>query len=258
MESEAKRMFEIDKKKFGAFLSQLRKEQGYTQKDLAQKLFLSDKAVSKWETGVSFPDTALLVPLADLFGVTVTELLMCERMEKEQPIHAEQVETIVKTAISCSGETAARAYQTKSKWKVLYPVCVIAGMAGALMHHTMQIPFDTMATLTVLGAVFGAYFCFFVKTKLPAYYDGNRCGLYDDRAFRMNIPGVAFNNSNWPYIVRAGRAWSCLTTALCPAVNIGMHRISPELWQCAGQYIFLALVLGGLFLSIYAAGKKYG
>ena len=53
MESEAKRMFEIDKKKFGAFLSQLRKEKGYTQKDLAQKLFLSDKAVSKWETGVS-------------------------------------------------------------------------------------------------------------------------------------------------------------------------------------------------------------
>ena len=52
MESEVKRMFEIDKKKFGAFLSQLRKEQG-TQKDLAQKLFLSDKAVSKWETGVS-------------------------------------------------------------------------------------------------------------------------------------------------------------------------------------------------------------
>lgn len=183
---------------------------------------------------------------------------MCERMEKEQPIHAEQVETIVKTAISCSGETAARAYQTKSKWKVLYPVCVIAGMAGALMHHTMQIPFDTMATLTVLGSVFGAYFCFFVKTKLPAYYDGNRCGLYDDRAFRMNIPGVAFNNSNWPYIVRAGCVWSCLTTALCPAVSIGMHRINPELWQCAGQYIFLALVLGGLFLSIYAAGKKYG
>ena len=46
-------MFEIDKKKFGAFLSQLRKEKGYTQKDLAQKLFLSDKAVSKWETGLS-------------------------------------------------------------------------------------------------------------------------------------------------------------------------------------------------------------
>ena len=46
-------MFQMDKKKFGAFVSLLRKEQGYTQKELAQKLFVSDKAVSKWETGGS-------------------------------------------------------------------------------------------------------------------------------------------------------------------------------------------------------------
>ena len=41
-------MFEIDKVQFGAFLLELRKEKGYTQKQLAEKLFVSDKAVSKW------------------------------------------------------------------------------------------------------------------------------------------------------------------------------------------------------------------
>lgn len=46
-------MFEIDKKKFGFFVAELRKEKNFTQKELAEKLFLSDKAVSKWETGVS-------------------------------------------------------------------------------------------------------------------------------------------------------------------------------------------------------------
>ncbi len=46
-------MFEIDKEKFGLFLAQLRKEKGWTQKELAERLFLSDKAVSKWERGVS-------------------------------------------------------------------------------------------------------------------------------------------------------------------------------------------------------------
>lgn len=46
-------MFDIDKEKLGAFIAQLRKEKGYTQKELADKLFLSNKAVSKWETGVS-------------------------------------------------------------------------------------------------------------------------------------------------------------------------------------------------------------
>ena len=70
-------MFEIDKQQFGAFIATLRKEKGYTQKDLAQQLFISDKAVSKWETAASIPDTALLIPLADLLGISVTELLMC-------------------------------------------------------------------------------------------------------------------------------------------------------------------------------------
>ena len=42
-------MFELDKKKFGAFVSALRKEKGYTQKEMAQKLLISDKAISKWE-----------------------------------------------------------------------------------------------------------------------------------------------------------------------------------------------------------------
>lgn len=48
-----KSMYEIDKKKFGTFVAELRREKGYTQKEMAEKLFISDKAVSKWETGVS-------------------------------------------------------------------------------------------------------------------------------------------------------------------------------------------------------------
>lgn len=48
-----KDMFEIEKKSFGEFISMLRKEKSMTQKDLASKLLVSDKAVSKWETGVS-------------------------------------------------------------------------------------------------------------------------------------------------------------------------------------------------------------
>lgn len=46
-------MFEIDKQKFGAFVAMLRKEKGLTQKEMAKLLYISDKAVSKWETGVS-------------------------------------------------------------------------------------------------------------------------------------------------------------------------------------------------------------
>ena len=48
-------MYELDKRKFGSFVSSLRKEKGWTQKELAQRLFVSDKAVSKWETGICCP-----------------------------------------------------------------------------------------------------------------------------------------------------------------------------------------------------------
>lgn len=64
---------------FGNFLYELRKEKGLTQQELAEKLNITNKAVSKWETGEAFPETAQLVPLADIFGVTVDELLRGKR-----------------------------------------------------------------------------------------------------------------------------------------------------------------------------------
>lgn len=46
-------MYGIDRQKFGAFVAQLRREKGYTQKELAGRLYISDKAVSRWESGLS-------------------------------------------------------------------------------------------------------------------------------------------------------------------------------------------------------------
>ena len=61
--------------KIGPFIRQLRKERHMTQKELASRLNVTDKAVSKWELGTSLPDVALLLPLAEALGVSVTELL---------------------------------------------------------------------------------------------------------------------------------------------------------------------------------------
>ena len=63
-------MYELDKAAFGHFLAQLRREKGMTQKELAATLYVSDKAVSKWERGLSVPDISLLVPLAEQLNVT--------------------------------------------------------------------------------------------------------------------------------------------------------------------------------------------
>ncbi len=97
-------MFEIDKDKFGAFLSQLRKEKGLMQKELAEKLYVSDKAVSKWERGLSIPDVALLVPLSEILGVTVTELLECRRLPQNISLDTQQTEQVVKKVIGMTEE----------------------------------------------------------------------------------------------------------------------------------------------------------
>ena len=62
----------------GATIRALREKRGYTQKDLAEKLCVSDKAVSKWETGRGLPDITLIEPLARELGVSVAELLSGE------------------------------------------------------------------------------------------------------------------------------------------------------------------------------------
>ena len=69
----------MDKTEFGAFVAQNRKELGWTQRELAERLHVTDKAVSKWERGLSYPDVTLLEPLAGAFGMGVTELVSCRR-----------------------------------------------------------------------------------------------------------------------------------------------------------------------------------
>ncbi|MDE7167817.1 MAG: helix-turn-helix domain-containing protein [Clostridia bacterium] len=66
---------------FGDFLYTLRKEKGMTQAELAQALGVTNKAVSKWETGEAMPETAQLIPISRIFGVTVDELLAGKRAE---------------------------------------------------------------------------------------------------------------------------------------------------------------------------------
>ncbi|MBO5937465.1 MAG: helix-turn-helix transcriptional regulator [Clostridia bacterium] len=73
----------MNNKTTGSFISARRKELSLNQKQLAEKLGVTDKAVSKWETGRSAPDIALLEPLARELGVSVVEILQGEKIEEE-------------------------------------------------------------------------------------------------------------------------------------------------------------------------------
>lgn len=69
--------------KIGKFIAQCRKEKGYTQAALAEKLGITDRAISKWETGKSLPDASIMLELCSELGINVNELLSGERLDME-------------------------------------------------------------------------------------------------------------------------------------------------------------------------------
>jgi transcriptional regulator with XRE-family HTH domain len=86
----------MNQKKIGTFLQTLRKEQGLTQEQLAERIGVARRTVSRWETGANLPDLDVLVELSDFYAVDLRELLDGER--REQKMDKELEETVLKVA----------------------------------------------------------------------------------------------------------------------------------------------------------------
>ena len=106
----------------GAMIRELREKQKLTQAELAEKLFVSDKTVSKWESGKGYPDITLLEPIAQVFGISVAELLsgravsnvnVSSNMLRSKfyvcPVCGNVIHTMGEAAISCHGVMLAPA-----------------------------------------------------------------------------------------------------------------------------------------------------
>ena len=85
----------MDTEKMGVLIAKMRKEKGLTQKELADQLHVTDRAVSKWERGICCPDISLLEDLANILGVSISSLLNGE----------EEVESAIKTTITYATES---------------------------------------------------------------------------------------------------------------------------------------------------------
>ena len=94
----------MDNIKFGKFIREARQGKGLTQKQLAESLHVSDKAVSKWENGAGFPDIKILEPLAECLGVSLIELMQSEK-SAEPKIDRQEAQQIVAETISQSKQT---------------------------------------------------------------------------------------------------------------------------------------------------------
>lgn len=72
----------MEQRKIGKFIATERKTQGFTQRQLADQLGISDKTVSKWETGKGLPEVSLMIPLCETLHITVNDLLSGERVSE--------------------------------------------------------------------------------------------------------------------------------------------------------------------------------
>lgn len=131
----------------GQFIKQCRKEKGLTQEQLAEELGVSAKAVSKWECGNGFPDVSLMMPLCEILGITVNELLSGCRIDNEN-YKARAEENLI----------SAIKERKENKKKIILAVVVaiittLSGVLLCLIAEIAQMPTYLRVILIVAGFI---------------------------------------------------------------------------------------------------------
>lgn len=119
----------MDQKKIGSFLKELRKEKGITQEQFAEMMGVTNRSVSRWETGSNMPDLDLLLIIADYYEVELKEILDGER--KKENMNKELDETVLKIAD----------YSNEEKLRLTRRIhyIFIAGVAALLVYMVLEI-----------------------------------------------------------------------------------------------------------------------
>lgn len=120
----------MKKETFGNMVAVLRKEKGMTQLELAEKMGVTDKAVSKWERDLSFPDVSSIPKLAEILGVSVDELMQNKAESKEEPIK-KKIDEIIDVAFK--------------------GVALAMGIAIVVLSVMKQIEMDSAITMLGIG-----------------------------------------------------------------------------------------------------------
>ena len=250
-------MTKMDNEKFGNLIRRLRKEKNMTQKELAERLFVSDKTVSKWERGAGMPGITLLLPLAEALGVTVTELLKGERMANNQTLKPEEMDQLLSGPLKLSAQEAES--QKGRFWKLLYGVCALTAAVELFLLFRAGLPREQLTDLLMITAMlllFGVWLCFLSPKQLPSYYDQNKIDYFTQGPFRIHMPGLTFSNRNWFRISRILRIFLLAMMVLYPlACCILFFSGGAGLWERLNSF-FLTAALASMAAAAYAASKR--
>lgn len=147
----------MDLMQTGKFIAALRKEQGLTQEQLGEKIGVTNKTVSRWETGTYLPPADALLALSELFAVSINELLSGRRLSAEE--YREAAEENLTRAIGESSFTLKEKIEFyKRKWlkehvaaMCLWGTCVIAVFAACLILKKSYLGFAAAALMLIVG-----------------------------------------------------------------------------------------------------------
>ena len=182
----------MDQIRTGKFIAEVRKEKGLTQREVAQALGISDKTVSKWETGKGLPEVGLMLPLCGLLEITVNELLSGQRLTAENyKTKAEE------TIMELMNEKQENRKRRRRIWVILLATMVIGfGITLVAVHFEMPLAARWLLFLAAL-AVFmlgESYACSI--DRVTGYFQCRHCGelfVPDEENYRKNawsiLPG---------------------------------------------------------------------
>ncbi len=176
----------------GAFIAALRKEKGLTQRELAEMLSVSDKTVSHWERDETSPDISLLPVIADIFGITVDELLKGERKETENTEPA--ANEVKNTGILYALDMAFNKFRTKNFISIA--LTVIAILCGSIVSYFKTIYVGYLVFITalivplLLAALFRGNFSSFLVSP---YTDKELLKNYSKKANRITLCNIYFS-----------------------------------------------------------------
>lgn len=161
----------MDQVKVGKFIAQLRKEQGFTQEELGQKIGVTNKTVSRWENGNYMPDIELLIPLGEALGVSVNELLAGERLSDEQ-FRKQADENLVDAVRESSFSIKERTAFFKKKWLRDNVWLIIASI---LVGTAVSVKFSFDQLWALISPLWLVVFCW-LRNRMMSYVEGKVYG----------------------------------------------------------------------------------
>ncbi|MBR6528751.1 MAG: helix-turn-helix transcriptional regulator [Firmicutes bacterium] len=138
----------VDNQKVGKFILECRKEKNMTQQQIADNLFLTRKAVSKWERGLSLPDIGQLEPLAELLGISVAELLKGEKIDDIEDV---EVDCIITDTVETFLFTANKKSNIKILLTLLLCLLVVTGIVVYYSFCRMQNDYMDICQSVIYG-----------------------------------------------------------------------------------------------------------